>query len=127
MNIPVIALCDADSPLSFIDVAIPANNKGKESIAIMMYFLARETLMLKGEIPRNADWEIMVDLFMFREFDDKKKITDDEPAEEEAAAEEEAGDVTTTLNKFKGEGEAGEEDEDDEEEGANWGKAEAAE
>jgi len=127
MNIPVIALADADSPLSFCDVAIPANNKGRESIALMFYLLARETLMLKGEIPRNAEWEIMVDLFMFREFDDKKKVADDEPAEEEAVAEDETGDVTQTLNKFKGEGEAGEEDEEEEEEGQTWGQKDTAE
>ena len=95
MNIPVIALCDADSPLGYVDVAIPANNKAIKSIALMFYFLARETLMLRGSVPRGEDWEIMVDLFMYRQFDDKKKESIEEAAAEEEAVEED------TVAKFK--------------------------
>lgn len=122
MNIPCIALADADSPLQYVDIAIPANNKGRESIAIMFYFLARETLMLKGEIPRNADWDIMVDLFMHREFYDKKKVGGEDEFEEDIVVEEQVDDVTNTLNKFKdgAEADAEEEEEEGDEDAQNW-------
>ncbi|CAK7270805.1 structural constituent of ribosome [Sporothrix epigloea] len=84
VNIPVIALCDTDSPTDFVDVAIPTNNKGRHAIGLVWWLLAREVLRLRGTIyNRETPWDVMVDLYFYR---DPEAEAEEKAAEEEKAA-----------------------------------------
>jgi len=62
-GIPVVAFVDTDSTLAYIDVAIPANNKGRKSLATLYWILARQVLRERKELAPDADLPIPVEEF----------------------------------------------------------------
>ena len=130
VNIPTVAFCDTDSPLRFVDVAVPANNKGKQSIGLLYWLLAREVLRLRAVISRTEPWPIMVDMFFYRDPEEAEK----EAEGDETKAIEAPGDAAGFAGGYSGDlgtgaadwqqGTAGEWGADA---GAqNWGGAEAS-
>jgi small subunit ribosomal protein SAe len=73
VNLPVIALCNTDSPLRYIDIAIPCNNKSVHSIGLMWWMLTREVLRLRGNVSRGVPWEVMPDLYFYRDPEETEK------------------------------------------------------
>ncbi|KAA8541595.1 hypothetical protein F0562_022747 [Nyssa sinensis] len=88
-NIPTIAFCDTDSPMRYVDIGIPANNKGKHSIGCLFWLLARMVLQMRNTIPQGHKWDVMVDLFFYREPEEAK-----EQEEEDAPAGPDYGDYS---------------------------------
>ncbi|KON27517.1 30S ribosomal protein S2 [miscellaneous Crenarchaeota group archaeon SMTZ-80] len=77
VGIPVVALCDTDNFFSYVDLAIPVNNKGRRALAMAYWLLARQVLRERKEIPVDSDIQLSID-----DFETKLKIashkTDDE-------------------------------------------------
>jgi len=90
VNIPIIGLCDVDSNLKYIDVVIPCNNRNAQSIGLAWWLLAREVLRLRGTLSRSEEWDIMPDLFFYRNLEEiKKQEEEEERSKAEAAADNE--------------------------------------
>jgi len=94
-NIPVIAFANVDAPTKYIDIAIPCNNKSPNSIGLMWWFLAREVLRLRGTISREIAWEVMPDLFFYRDPEEAEK---EEQARQETLAQAAAAAAANTKS-----------------------------
>ncbi|MCL7043726.1 hypothetical protein MKW94_014190 [Papaver nudicaule] len=60
IGVTCIAFCDTDSPMPYVDIEIPANNKGKNSIGCLFWMLARMVLQMRGTILPGHKWDVMV-------------------------------------------------------------------
>ena len=48
MGIPIVALCDTNNQANCVDFVVPCNNKGKKSLGLLFWILAREYMKVKG-------------------------------------------------------------------------------
>ena len=48
-RIPIVAMCDTFNETKNIDLVIPCNNKGRRSVALIFWLLAREILRNRGK------------------------------------------------------------------------------
>ena len=62
-SIPVVALSDTDNWIKFVDMIIPCNNKGRRSLALVYFLLAREFMKEKGLIKSNEEFAYKISDF----------------------------------------------------------------
>ncbi len=60
VGIPIIGLSDTDNSTKFLDLIIPANNRGRKSLAFVYFLMAREVLKKRGEISSNDEFKYQV-------------------------------------------------------------------
>ncbi len=63
MGVPVIALCDTNNQSNNIDLVIPSNNKGKKSLGLFFWILAREYLRNKGILKKDEELKEKIEDF----------------------------------------------------------------
>ena len=62
-GIPVIGIANTDNITSKLDVIIPANNRGRKSLATVYWLLARQILIEKGELKKDESMKLDIDDF----------------------------------------------------------------
>jgi small subunit ribosomal protein S2 len=63
IGIPVIALCDTNNQSNDIDLVVPCNNKGKKSLGVFFFILAKEYLKKRGIIKNDSEFKATVEDF----------------------------------------------------------------
>lgn len=65
-GIPVVAFLDTDNSPQMVDLAIPANNRGRKSLALLYWILTREILRNRNLLPPGQELDVSPEDFMAR-------------------------------------------------------------
>lgn len=63
VGLPIVALCDTNNPVNNVDLVVPCNNKGKKSLGLVFYLLAKYYMEFKGLTNKNQAFEYTIDQF----------------------------------------------------------------
>ena len=63
IGLPVIALCDTNNQSNNIDLVVPCNNKGKKSLGLLFYILAKEYMKTRGLIQKDSEFKATISDF----------------------------------------------------------------
>jgi small subunit ribosomal protein SAe len=117
VNVPVIAICNSDNMLKYVDCAIPCNNRSPKAVAMIWYLLTKAVLEVKKD---TADFEKNPSAYYNVEMDKKK-----EDKEKAGEGEDEGEGEGEEEKEPEGEGEEGEDNKEEdgaEEEGEDDGE-----
>tara|TARA_Y100000310_G_C20649060_1_gene798336 strand:- start:643 stop:1281 length:639 start_codon:yes stop_codon:yes gene_type:complete len=64
IGIPVIALCDTNNQSNKLDLVVPCNNKGKKSVGLVFYLLAREFMKKKALLTGKEEMPAQIEDFV---------------------------------------------------------------
>jgi small subunit ribosomal protein S2 len=63
IGVPVIALCDTNNQTNNLDLVVPCNNKGKKSLGLLFWILAKEFMKEKKIITKDSDYKEKIEDF----------------------------------------------------------------
>ncbi len=64
IGIPLVALCDTNNQSNRIDLVVPCNNKGKKSVGLVFYLLAREYMRKKAMLRSDEEMPAAIEDFV---------------------------------------------------------------
>ncbi|MCE4603837.1 MAG: 30S ribosomal protein S2 [Aeropyrum sp.] len=66
VGVPVVALADTDNSIENLDLIIPANNRGRRSLALIYWIITREIMRARGLIGPDEELDVSYEDFMAR-------------------------------------------------------------
>ena len=73
IRVPVIAFCSTNNTTRDVDLVIPINNKGRRSLALGYWLLAREVLKEKGIMKNDSEFKQTIDDFEYQIKEEEKR------------------------------------------------------